>query len=1230
LLYQDFEEGNGSAQYGWGFNGASAGFSSGEEPVHDGARSWKMTSPGLWGGTGIPSQIETWDMNFQPDRHDRLTFWIYALPDESSESLDNNVSVKFFDRENYNSTGFEVWTSKAAQYGAWTRLTVLFSQLPQDFNLNRIDKIEFINYYPGTYYLDDIQVVSEDRMYQSFEPIVFEPGFTGEEYEKFGWAWNGTVDLFVDNQIVLEGLQSWMLDTLDLWGGTGIRSQEKKLVLTGQGYEQSPWHVDLLGVHGEQLPEDSPYDRLTFWVYSLAENGLDNTLSIQFFDHNNYPEDFEDPERRNPYVIWTEQPAVYGEWTKFTIPFDALPPDLELHNLNKLQFQVYWKGRYFFDDLRAAKPCPVIDKAALANGEIQWPPVPGADLYTVEQSVSGPGGPWQNVYSGAGTSFPAQRVSPAWYRVRWEEAEDSVFNPVAYVSDWSEVAYYAPAPVLLNHASLKGGALQWTDLPQADRYEVEMATGKKGPWQQIYNGPRVTLSALNGKWYRVRALIEESGAVVDSSEWSPVQSYSPGAGYLKVAGKLIKEQDGWGDTIILRGFNLANYLLIEPWMTGIRVDDPARSEDDWNIREKLSERFGPAEAGRLLGLYQEAYIQEADFDNIMRSGANVIRLPIYYRVIREIDEQTGQWLAGSDFNFEQIDRVVNFCADRGIYVLLDLHGAPGAQNKEYHSGRTSAGSPGEGFYHQLFNPATGVYRQRTIELWEALAQHYKDNTAVMGYDLLNEPFGAIDPLYYPDIHDGYEALGEFYDQLYSAVRQKDPHHIIVMEAIPVDKDWDTLPDPADYNWQNVVYQFHYYGFKFNSAGKIDGVLDRDQQALYLVSGNDPACEQYPDDDKFCGKVLYSKQDEYDVPVLIGEFSGFNQRENWDLYLKTFNKEGWSWTMWSYKHHPPREEWGLYTHRYYNDEAPNVGADDITTLEQKFSLYDTLSHHELNVSLGKILGDYFSREHIVTQPAVAGRTPEEVKRKWYKVHFEEKFKKTPVLIAGIETFNGPDTAGVRMKGVNKGGFQVKLEEERSGDPEVWHLPEVVSYFAVQPGTILDDEGAVIGEAGHVTGFQRNGSQWHTVTLKNEYTDPVVFMQIVTYHGRQPSHIRLRNVDSTSFQYQIEEWDYLDQKHLMEKIAFIVLEKGSHALTNGLGIEVGAVNVDHSWSSVVYGGSYSTAPVTVSQCQTYQEEGAVVMRERNVSETGFEVRLQEEEGGDGVHALEEVGYIAVYQE
>jgi hypothetical protein len=171
IPYQDFEPGNGTPpayngpaaagpEYGWGFNGAVVSLSGDGDPVHSGQKSWKVTVPAgphVNAGTGIPSAVHTYNVNFIPECHDRLTLWVWSDP---SNLGDHTVLVKFFDQGKYKQDGVGVWTSDKAGYQRWTAVTILFSQLPADFNLRRVDKIEVFHYWDGTYYYDDIQAGS--------------------------------------------------------------------------------------------------------------------------------------------------------------------------------------------------------------------------------------------------------------------------------------------------------------------------------------------------------------------------------------------------------------------------------------------------------------------------------------------------------------------------------------------------------------------------------------------------------------------------------------------------------------------------------------------------------------------------------------------------------------------------------------------------------------------------------------------------------------------------------------------------------------------------------------------------------------------------------------------------------------------------------------------------------------------------------------------------------------
>ena len=172
VVYQDFEPSNGTPpnhsahtetpEYGWAFGEAAAGITQEGHPVHSGAHSWRVAIPDaetLKSGTGIAAMAQTYDMNFIPACFDRLSFWIWSEPLHPGA---HTVMVKFFDHGVYHENGVGIWTLDKATQEQWTKLSILFSQLPKDFDLSRVYKIEFFNYWNGIYYYDDIAITSPD------------------------------------------------------------------------------------------------------------------------------------------------------------------------------------------------------------------------------------------------------------------------------------------------------------------------------------------------------------------------------------------------------------------------------------------------------------------------------------------------------------------------------------------------------------------------------------------------------------------------------------------------------------------------------------------------------------------------------------------------------------------------------------------------------------------------------------------------------------------------------------------------------------------------------------------------------------------------------------------------------------------------------------------------------------------------------------------------------------
>lgn len=148
---------------------------------------------------------------------------------------------------------------------------------------------------------------------------------------------------------------------------------------------------------------------------------------------------------------------------------------------------------------------------------------------------------------------------------------------------------------------------------------------------------------------------------------------------------------------------------------------------------------------------------------------------------------------------------------------------------------------------------------------------------------------------------------------------------------------------------------------------------------------------------------------------------------------------------------------------------------------------------------------------------------------------------------------------------------------------------------------------------------------TVSLSG-FSTPRVVMGPPSFAGSHPSTIRVRNVSASSFQHNLQEWDYLDGSHANESIGYLVLENGAQSL-GSLDAEAGSVNINHNWTTVSFNQSFTGAPVVVAQVASNSGGQAVTTRVRNVGSGSFEIRLQEEEGNDGTHNTERVDWIAV---
>ncbi|OVE74194.1 hypothetical protein BVX93_00420, partial [bacterium B13(2017)] len=393
-------------------------------------------------------------------------------------------------------SGYEVISAQKAKYNEWTQLTILFSDLPQDFDLTDLDKIEIKNEMGGVYYYDDIEVIRDNRVYQSFEWGIEPGGY---------WAWgtDSSVEFCYDSEYVFEGNVSLKLISNEINSGVGFQSEHNTKCHNGN---QEWWRVDL-------NPQIN--DHLSFWVYALPYNGFDNNLAVEFFDNDNH--------ETNCHTVWTEETVKYGKWTQIIIPFSELPSSLDLENINRLQFKMYWPGTYYIDSVKACGDVPSFNRNALKNRELNWNSVIANIQYRIEESSLSTPDSWSTCYLGNELTYPLNNIIPRNYRIRTEEVSDST-NILPFKLNWSELIVSYPKELLINKMKLvQEKILEWTEIPSADTYEVQTSYSPFNNWELFYEGmyTSIPLNHHDKPWYRIRALKNDGSEI---SDWCPAQS----------------------------------------------------------------------------------------------------------------------------------------------------------------------------------------------------------------------------------------------------------------------------------------------------------------------------------------------------------------------------------------------------------------------------------------------------------------------------------------------------------------------------------------------------------------------------------------------------------------------------------------------------------------------------------------------------------------------------------
>lgn len=300
----------------------------------------------------------------------------------------------------------------------------------------------------------------------------------------------------------------------------------------------------------------------------------------------------------------------------------------------------------------------------------------------------------------------------------------------------------------------------------------------------------------------------------------------------------------------LRGLGIGGWMLQEGYMLGTESFAGTQHE----IRDRIASVVGEAKAESFYQSWRDEFLRREDVERMASWGFNSIRLPMHWSLYME-PGLPARW---KDEGFRRTDSLLAWCKLYGIRLILDLHAAPGGQGNDNNISDRDPSKPS--FWESDTN------RAMAVQLWRKLAERYKDEPMIGGYDLLNEPNWPFDGANRNGCDESRNApLRQVYVEMTNAIREVDRNHILIVEGNCWGGNYGGVFEPGIWD-DKLVVSFHKY-WNSTDVGTIN--------------------------------PLFQIRDTWNIPIWLGE-SGENSNE-WNrqtISMLESERIGWSW--WPYK------------------------------------------------------------------------------------------------------------------------------------------------------------------------------------------------------------------------------------------------------------------------------------------------------------------------------------------
>lgn len=173
-------------------------------------------------------------------------------------------------------------------------------------------------------------------------------------------------------------------------------------------------------------------------------------------------------------------------------------------------------------------------------------------------------------------------------------------------------------------------------------------------------------------------------------------------------------------------------------------------------------------------------VEKGYFDLIKEAGFDFVRLPVRWN--SHADESSPY--AIDPVFFARLDEVVNWALAQNLAVIIDFH-----------------------HYDEMVWDPQG-HKDRFLGIWRQVAEHYKDSSSKVLFELLNEPNGELNA----DLWNQYAA------EALAIVRESNPTRDVIIGPVNLNAydQISTLELPKD---EHLIVTFHYYlPFEFTHQG----------------------------------------------------------------------------------------------------------------------------------------------------------------------------------------------------------------------------------------------------------------------------------------------------------------------------------------------------------------------------------------------------------------------------